>query len=408
MTVFLLQDPCLTVRHVGLVSPPVTEPLILETRHPPVLVRFQVRIPAGITSPSELCQQINQGLSAVLPKAPPLLNWDPATQTLALPLQEDQSLLLDQESLFNWFLSPTRPPGETESKEPSGLVPGPSRRWDEEETELWDTPTPESWNPDGGTAHQLRVTWSPVGRFYRSNAFTQFEAVTHHLGLCLPGGWSLESIDMSDLPFNPFHREDPVNQSFSERLAAQLADLLAVPPLMLNHWGLSFPTIIVKPGHRICWTESELRPKKVEAALRLSPFWRRYFLPDSMTGSSALDPVPLSQLEKFRPHHRPGEKDSTIVTVSPFPNPGQSFFPSPISLCTNLIGDTLFQPTWSFPCVALIEPRGQQFDLVHQPIIRLESIESLGNCSYLVLHDGNGVRIPCGLKSRVFLEIYDF
>jgi len=370
------------------------------------MVRFQVRIPAGIIPPSELCQRINQGLLAVLPQAPPLLNWDPSTQTLALPLQLDQSLLLDQESLFNWFLSPTRQRGGKESKEPSGLVPGPSRPWDDEETELWDTPIPESWNPNGETAHQLQVTWSPVGRVYRPAVFTQFEAVTHHLGLCLPGGWSLETIDMSGLSFNAFQRDDPVNQAFSERLAAQLAGLLAVPPLMLNNWGLSFPTIIEKPGFKICWVESELRPKKVEAALRLSPFWQRYFLPDSMAGSST--PVPLSQLEKLRPHHRPGEKDSTIVTVSPFPNPGQSFFPSPMSLGTDLIGDTLFQPTWSFPCVALIEPRGQQFDLVHQPIIRLESIESLGNCSYLVLNDGNGVRIPCGLKSRVFLEIYDF
>ena len=381
-----LQNPCLAVRHVRLSTPAIVEPLVLEFRHPPLAIQFRFELDPDLKSPAELCRRVNQGLSRVLPQGR-LLDWNETNQTLEVRLRLEQSLLVDRGPFLDWLVSGGLTVGDL-----LDAWPEPSRN-----TQVWTDPR---WNPLRSQVGQLLVTQSPLGP-RPVGVFNPQGRTIIHLRLLLPAAGSLATIDMSVHPFNAYFRTDPVNLCFQEHLAVKMADLLARPPLLSEQFGVCFSTR-VDSAARVVW-DGDL-PSPLDITLRLKTFWQHYLLP---TAVGSLSRVALTQLARFSPRRQ--EDVSLAATLSPYPNPGQSFFPGPLALCSaDLLGDTFLNPRCSYPCLSLIEPSGDQFRLAHAPFLRLEGIEGLGQNISLYLLDGRGKRILPGPQSRVWVELSSF
>lgn len=371
-------------------SPAVVDPLVLEFRHPPVQIRFRFEMGAGLTSPVDMCLLVNQALSQVLPHGH-LLDWDSKSQRLGVRLKLDQCLLVDKLEVYNWFrLAP-----EACGLVPGTLLPG----WSSYGGKVWQS---SDWNPmSGQLIEELRVTKSPLDTLSNLSAgITLARPMVVHMALWLPEDWAVKTIDMSQVPFNTFFRDDPINAHFKDHLAAQMADLLAAPPLLTPQWGVFFPTRL--SNWQVAWVDPNHR-SPIAVTIRLNSFWKSYLLPQHLMG---LETIKLEQLRELHPH-RQGE-DKIAVTLSPYPNPGQSFHPPPFALCSELLGDNFLRPDWSYPCLGLIEPSQQEFRVLHQPFLRLEGIEGLARQTSLYLLDGNGRRIWAGPGSRVWAELSTF
>jgi len=376
---------------VRLQPPTVVEPLVLEFRHPPLQIRFRFEMRAGLTTPVDLCLLVNRALSQVLPQGR-LLDWDSQAQRLGVRLKLNQCLLVDQLEVYNWFrLAP----------EDCGLVPGTVLPgWSSHVGPFWSS---TDWNPMvGKLIHELRVTRSPLADLsHLSVGITLARPMVVHMALWLPEDWAVKTIDMSHVPFNPFYRDDPANTYFKDHLAAQIADLMAAPPLLTPQWGVFFPTRL--SNWQVAWVNPNNRSPLAVSIRLTSFFWKSYLLPQHLMG---LETIKLERLAEVHPH-RQGE-DKTVMTLSPYPNPGQSFHPPPFALCSELLGDNFLRPDWSYPCLGLIEPTQAAFQVLHQPFLRLEGIEGLARQTGLYLLDGNGRRIWAGPGSRVWVELSSF
>lgn len=388
------------MRHVQLRTPPILEPLVVEFRHPPLAIQFGFELAPGLTSPDELCRRVNQGLSRVLPQAR-LLDWDSTKQTARVRLRLEQSLLMDQGPVFDWFDQLAGGGGGGLASE--ALL----SEWPEPlgDTEVWSAP---DWNPSPGSMVG-RLTANQVKPLMMTTTTTTNQGINIrrpekvHLRLLLPAAGSLSSIDMSGHPFNAFFRTDPANICFQEHLAVRMADLLARPPLLADQFGVCWTNRVESSEARVVWN-GDLPSPVWNVSLRLSTFWQNYLLP---TAAGSLTRVSLTELAKFRPR-RQGDV-SVAATLAPYPNPGQSLFPSPLALCSDaLLGDTFLNPRWSYPCLSLIVPSGDEFRLAHAPFLRLEGIEGLGPNISLYLLDSQGRRVLPGPESRVWVELSSF
>lgn len=249
-----------------------------------------------------------------------------------------------------------------------------------------------------GSQGQLRVKTTPTVGHVFEELRSEREQI-YHVGLVLPPAWAEERISMERHPFNLFNRGDPLNQDFAAHLAVRLGDILSCPPLV-RELSPRFPVVV--DGNTVRagvggWS------CPIAITLRLDPFWRSYFLPESLPVSNPDWGVPLSVVESYRPH--PSFQSDILLTTTAYPRRGQSVYPTPFTLCCPLFGDNFLKPTWTLPMIALVEPRGPRFELVHQPTLKLENIEGLGAWSYYSLLDANGVRIPCGPPSRLWVEL---
>ena len=369
---------------------------MLEFRQPSVAIHFGFELAVGRTSPAELCQLVNQGLSHVLPQAR-LMDWDASDQTLRLRLKLDQYLLMEQGPVSDWLLAAGH----------SGLVNELHPTWPTPSVEeVWTSPLVAAWNPPrlGSMACQLSVNRSPLGPLTNlASSVVVSKAELVHMRLVLPAAGSLARVDMAPHPFNAYFRADPVNLWFQALLAERVANLLAGPPHLADQFGVCFPTRIDE-GALVVWTQL---PSPVwDVTLRLTTFWQNYLLPQTgRGGGGGLTRITLRELANFRPR-RQGE---VAASLAPYPNPGQSLFPSPLALCSDvLLGDTFLNPRWSYPCLGLIEPSRDKFRLVHAPFLRLEGIEGLGQNISLYLVDCQGRRILPGADSRVWVELSNF
>ena len=311
-----------------------------------------------------------------------LLDYNPMINTVILRVREHQTLLVDAQNLYRWL-----------SHHPA-LEPGAGEGWSTDvSTTVWEADPTVGWIPREDPPHQWRVAKTPtVGHSFpelRCGAEQDY-----HLGLVLPSAWAEERISMEHHHFNLFNSGDPLNENFAAHLAICLGNILACPPLV-RELSPRFPVVVDRNTVRL-----ERCP--IAVALRLDPFWRSYFLPES-TPISIPDRVPLSVVESYRPH--PSSQSDILLTTVPYPRRGQSVYATPFLLCCPLFGDNFLKPTWSLPMMALIEPRGPKFELVHQPTLKLENIEGLGAWSYYSLLDAHGMRIPCGLASRLWVEL---
>jgi hypothetical protein len=368
------------------VSQPVTTPLCVEFRHPRVTLRFRVLLPAGVLQPVEVCRAVNQGLQTVVPGAR-LLDYQPMTDTVVLRVREQQTLLVDALNLYQWL-----------EKHPA-LEPGAGGGWSiDVPTTVWEEEPKVRWTPREDPPRQLRVKNTPTVGHKFEELRSEREQI-YHVGLVLPPAWAEERISMERHPFNLFNSGDPLNQDFAAHLAVRLGDILSCPPLV-RELGPRFPVVVngntVRAGVG-GWS------CPIAITLRLDPFWRSYFLPESLPVSNPDWGVPLSVVESYRPH--PSFQSDILLTTTAYPRRGQSVYPTPFTLCCPLFGDNFLKPTWTLPMIALVEPRGPRFELVHQPTLKLENIEGLGAWSYYSLLDANGVRIPCGPPSRLWVEL---
>lgn len=341
---------------------------------------------AGQTSPLELCQLVNQGLSKVLPQAR-LLDWEEEDGTLQVRLKLEQSLLMDQGPVLDWFLQANPSMGLALH----GAWPTPSG-------EVW---TVQDWNPKPDSmVGELVGALGPLTGLKKTGInIPGGRPEQVHLRLVLPAMESRATIDMSHHPFNAYFRADPVNICFQDHLTERMAEILARPPPLAEQFGVCFPTRIESSEARVVWN-----PSTWDITLPLNTFWQNYLLPQAVGSRTR---VSLTELTEFRPRRR--DDGSVATTLAPYPNPGQSLFPSPFTLCSDvLLGDTFLNPGWSYPCLGLIEPQGGKFHLAHAPFLRLEGIEGLGQNISLYLLDSQGRRILPGAESRVWIELSSF
>ena len=362
-------------------SPPVTTPLCLEFSHPRLVIRFRVSLPAGVLQPAE-----------VLPSREPR-PADPHAQSPTFGLQSNDEYGHPSGARASNVVSGCSEPVSRLSHHPA-LEPGAGEGWSTDvSTTVWEADPTVGWIPREDPPHQWRVAKTPtVGHSFpelRCGAEQDY-----HLGLVLPSAWAEERISMELHHFNLFNSGDPLNENFAAHLALRLGNILACPPLV-RELSPRFPVVVDRNTVRL-----ERCP--IAVALRLDPFWRSYFLPES-TPISIPDRVPLLVVESYRPH--PSSQSDILLTTVPYPRRGQSVYATPFLLCCPLFGDNFLKPTWSLPMMALIEPRGPKFELVHQPTLKLENIEGLGAWSYYSLLDAHGMRIPCGLASRLWVEL---
>ena len=205
-----------------------------------------------------------------------------------------------------------------------------------------------------------------------------------HMALWLAEDWAVKTIDMSHVPFNTFYRDDPANTYFKDHLAAQIADLMAAPPLLTPQWGVFFPTRL--SNWQVAWVDPNNR-SPLAVSIRLNSFfWKSYLLPQHLMG---LETIKLESL----PQSRAVFSSASLCFV-------QFEF--------ELLGDNFLRPEWSYPCLGLIEPTQAAFQVLHQPFLRLEGIEGLARQTGLYLLDGNGRRIWAGPGSRVWVELSSF
>ena len=376
---FLFQNPCLAVRHASLSSAPIWETLGLRFHHQSLLIRFTVDIQAGLRTPAEICDALNQGLMQIRPELR-LIHWNADRQTGRLGLGPNQSLFSDQRTLLEWMA-------------------GTDLTWEERQawtaSEIWEPA--QLPPPTAEPAHQLVVKGNaeiPLPALF----FPKTE--TFHCGVLTPATDLEVQVDMSSHAFNQFYRGDPINSVFADHLANKLVDLITQPPLF-KPMGLKLSVRVAQP-QVVLWSSTP--PVKMELSLRLGNFWRRYFLPQSAMVNGP-EVVGLAEIEGLRSH--PYEPN-IILTTSPCPNPGQSLVPTPFVLGSDLLGDNFLRAHWALPCLTLIEPEEAKFQLVHQPILQLEGIQGLGSWVYLSLLDADNSRIPCGAKTRIWLEIASF
>ena len=375
---FVFQNPVLGVRHVRLSSTPIWEPLGLQFNHSSLLICFTVEIEAGLRTPAQICEALNQGLARVRPGMR-LAEWNQRLQTGKLNLQRNQSLLANEPTLLTWLEGP-------------GLERGPNQAW--QASDLWGEPTLPT-----EPAPSLIMTGSPEipkqGRFWP-------ERQTYQLGLLSPSSQWEAKIDMSGMPFNRFYRDDPINAAFAEHLAVQMADLIARPPLF-RAWGLQLFTQVRDAGV-VQW----IKPPEITMtlSLRLDPFWQTYFLPRTRLVVNR-ELVKISDVEGLRAHRF---DPYIILTTRPCLNREQSMFKPPFMLGSDLImAENLLRPaTRALSCLALIEPEGSKFQLVHQPILRLENIQGLSSWISLTLMDADNARIPCGPDTKIWIELASF
>ena len=271
------------------------------------------------------------------------------------------------------------------------------QEWKEEE----ETKLKRFDNDDDASEFRLLM----IGKGIKA-AGAAFTGGQYNLGVLLPSTWAEEAVDMRMHHFNLFNVRDPANVEFAKHLAVRIGALMGCPP-PFRQFGACFEWKETgEAGVTLAWGSGKV--PKLSVGLRMNPFYQSFFMPRlAMTGAIVVPEVRMSlaRLESFRPHRF---DPSIILTCSPILNHGQSLFLPPFAICSDLMGDNFLRPQWTLPCIALVEPRGERFEIVHQPILRLEKVESLGQWNYLSILDGRGWRVPLGMESRVWIDLTSF
>lgn len=244
----------------------------------------------------------------------------------------------------------------------------------------------------------------------------------HVFYLLFPTVEQEETLDMSQFCFNIFNAHDPVNQDFAVHLGNGLGKLLGTPP-PYNQFGCKkavFPWEITNQ-RVLCWrspkalttTATPPLPRPRTSLVLDSPFYKQYFLPppSSVALPFPTDGIELEDLEGLRPHHH---NPSIILTLTPY-GESQSWLSGPFTLCSDLVGDSLLTQNWSLPGLALFEPGldggsgGGACDLIHNPMLRLEGVQTLAQWNFFTLvHAGTGAKIPVGPNTKIWLEINSY
>ena len=385
-------NPCIGIKHASLVSPSVRPSLGVQFKHPAMVLGFVVDFSreGGAHSPLDVCNEINASFGRVMGGGT-LVDYSVVTGTLSLRLVGGEVLISEGDELLDWLAA-----GVVSGGTPWAVSNAP--------TNLPNIFVGEGEKGVGGLKRGLHITTLPEGLHVGDlNRADKGGGNTIAMGIFFPAREMEELIDMSVHDYNMFNWGDPVNKDFAKHMGVYLVTLLERPP----------PFKVFNPvfhvggrGEQSCtmyWLRG-LGPPGLEICLRMNVFYQAYFLPRHFGASYKSDSVilTLSAVESFRPVRF---SPSTILTVLPLVNRGQSMFLPPFALCTDLLGDNFLLPRWSLACLGLLEPQGSGFDLIHNPMLRMEAVAHMQSYCYFCLLDGHGRRIPLNADSRVWLEI---
>ena len=137
----------------------------------------------------------------------------------------------------------------------------------------------------------------------------------------------------------------------------------------------------------------------------MNTFFQKYFLPTRRAPQTGVVLMPLTEVNSFRPMRW---NPRVILLCEPYVKSGQAMFLGPYTLSTDLLGDNFLRPRGTLPCLALIRPKGQEFDLLHQPVLKLENVKGMSQQNHFDLLDAHGKRIPLGWDTRLWIEISSF
>ena len=374
-----MKEPCISVKDVSLVSPPVPGVLGVEFHYPASILNFSVELESRLYTAKNICQEINKAFAEVVSGAS-LLDWEKEGEdSFDVRLKPGETLLSNSETLLHWL---------RDGKASEG--------WSVEAVSHTSAPD---------LIRSLTFTSLPT-RLKGYSLFLEAGGI-HKFGLVLPAFTEVDPIVMSSHPYNMFNSADPINKEFTMHLSASFARVVEKPRIFQRFTPFFRSKELIVPGHGITlgWDSQTIPPPGLEIKLRMNTFFQKYFLPTRRAPQTGVVLMPLTEVNSFRPMRW---NPRVILLCEPYVKSGQAMFLGPYTLSTDLLGDNFLRPRGTLPCLALIRPKGQEFDLLHQPVLKLENVQGMSQQNHLDLLDAHGKRIPLGWDTRLWIEISSF